>query len=314
MGEGQWFKLVRPAIHLLVWPSLGLVALQLGLSPVGPLGAVRSWDLATKLAIPGATFTRPTGAFLNPNDLAWTALVALVLFSSAVDRRKGDSAAAMACGFLILASGSRGYLLAAIAVGAARELGFGRASRSAGQGQLRISKIGVVLAGALLAVTVISPIAQFLQDRVRLSDVASFAGDPSLTGRADQYDLVRTLVAQYPLGQLKPPQLAAGSSIDSEFGRALVQGGFLQGLLLVGAFGVTIARARRSARAVLEPGVGVALAAFVASSSQLPLSGAAMPWFYLTLGTVSTVAIGVGKGVSKNFESVGLRPRYVGLG
>lgn len=231
------------------------------------LAQLNAFDLDSKFGAGYFIIARPSGLFLNPNDLG---SFAAVLFAYAVvaniRNRMPIIALSAVC---VLASGSRGALLAIAAVGLL--LTAQRYLSDRGQ-LLRLGRITAILAAAVVGLLAFGP--DVLIERLQFR--GGVASDSSVSGRFDQINDLWNWVLDYPFGFWSPPQLLSGTAIDNDWTRILVQGGVVMLMLWIGAL-VTLAGRRGDMAAPV-------LAVAVLSLSQLVVGRPTGLLLFLLLG------------------------------
>ncbi len=258
---GQYVAADRFDISLALLAVLGLDLLFI-LSQIAAfngfpfLSQLNAFDVDSKFGAGYFIVARPSGLFLNPNDLGSFSAVVLA-YAMVIDIRNRMAILALSA-LGVLASGSRGALLAIAAVVlwllAQRYL----STRGSLMRMGRIAAVLVVAVGLLLA---------FGPDVLieRLQFRGGVAEDSSVTGRFDQIAELWDWVLSYPFGYWSPPQLLSGTAIDNDWTRILVQGGLAMLLLWVAALVVLGGHLRTLGTSMAAP----VLAAAVLSFSQL---------------------------------------------
>jgi len=209
--EGDRFALNPVLLGALLTNSIMVIS---QLSSANSL--LSEWDAQTKIAVGGLGFGRPTGAFLNPNELGG---FGLVLFCVGLPSRGRWSTLFLTSGLaLALLSGSRGYLLGLLCVW------FFWILRSS-QGKLR--RFAVLSATAVVALLVVP---NAVASRVG----SAFGGsDASVQGRLTQLSETQLLSGRFVLGTGRPPLQVIGGSLDSDLAYLTILWGLPALLLLV---------------------------------------------------------------------------------
>ncbi len=255
---GQYLAADRYDISLVLTTVLGInlifVLSQIAAFNGFPgLSQLNALDVDSKFGAGYFIVARPSGVFLNPNDLGSFGAVILT-YAMVVHLRQRMPIIALSA-IVVLASGSRGALLAVLAV-VAWLLGQRYLST---RGQLlrlgRIAGVLVVAVGLLLA---------FGPDVLieRLQFRGGVGSDSSVSGRFDQINDLWDWVLSYPLGFWSPPQLLSGTAIDNDWTRILVQGGILMLLLWIGALVVLGSYLKQVGTTMAAPVIAVAVLSF----------------------------------------------------
>ncbi len=220
------------------------------------LSQLNALDVDSKFGAGYFIVARPSGLFLNPNDLGSFSAVVLA-YAMVIDIRHRMAILSLSA-VAVLASGSRGALLAIAAVVlwllAQRYL-------STRGSLLRMGRIAAVLVVAVGLLLAFGP--DVLIERLQFR--GGVADDSSVTGRFDQIAELWDWVLSYPFGYWSPPQLLSGTAIDNDWTRILVQGGLAMLLLWIAALVVLGGHLRTLGTSMAAP----VLAAAVLSFSQL---------------------------------------------
>ncbi len=217
------------------------------------LSQLNALDVDSKFGAGYFIVARPSGLFLNPNDLGSFGAVVLA-FAMVVHLRNRMIIVALAA-LAVLASGSRGALLAVLAV--VLFLLGQRYLSDRGQ-LLRLGRIAAIFAAAVGLLLAFGP--DVLIERLQFR--GGVAGDSSVSGRFDQLAELWDWVLSYPFGFWSPPQLLSGTAIDNDWTRVLVQGGLLTLLLWIGALVVLARHFRHVGVTMAAPIIAVAVLSF----------------------------------------------------
>lgn len=241
------------------------------------------WDLVSQQIYgEGAVVLgRSIGLSVNPNALGLTATL-LLLGIAALPNVPFRHLAAASAFITLLLSGSRGSILggaAGLLILAALRL-----RRGGLRPMTLILPTAIVCAaiGALLA-------AGWSPDRILIvvQGFDSSRVDPNISGRFDLWRYALEYVGQHPFGGLGPPELAIGASIDSEWIRALVQGGpLLFAALLGGVASSLVYGAGGNGRSALALSSTASIALIGLSQGVMSLPSIVL--FWLLLGVVSS--------------------------
>ncbi|MEZ5374927.1 MAG: O-antigen ligase family protein [Acidimicrobiales bacterium] len=217
------------------------------------LNQLNAFDLDSKFGAGYFIVARPSGLFLNPNDLGSFAAV-ILCYSMVVHLRQRMTTIALSS-ILVLASGSRGALLA---VGVIMAWLVGRRYFSTTGQLLRLGRIAAMVGVAIALLLAFGP--DVLIERLQFR--GGVAADSSVSGRFDQLADLWDWMLTYPLGYWSPPQLLSGTAIDNDWTRVLVQGGPL--LLLLWAAGLVVLGTylRNVGPAMAAPAIAVAVLSF----------------------------------------------------
>ncbi len=220
------------------------------------LSQLNALDVDSKFGAGYFIVARPSGLFLNPNDLGSFSAVVLA-YAMVIDIRHRMAILSLSA-VAVLASGSRGALLAIAAV--VLWLLVQRYLSTRGS-LLQMGRIAAVLAVAVGLLLAFGP--DVLIERLQFR--GGVAEDSSVTGRFDQITDLWNWVLSYPLGYWSPPQLLSGTAIDNDWTRVLVQGGLAMLLLWIAALVVLGGHLRNLGTSMAAP----VLVASVLSFSQL---------------------------------------------
>lgn len=237
------------------------------LLPSGPWDSTLTWDIATQSAFGGNIVIGRSGAFYtNPNILGAAAGTALLIGVFAARPRLAYVIVGSALAALLL-SQSRGAAIAlVIALGFLLVLAYRH--RQVPRWQQLIPYAGViaiVVAGWLVLVTAGAPAGTLI---ARIGQGITLQ-DPNITGRIEFWGAGLRLLAAHPFGTFGPPEQLLGTAVDSDWVRALLEGGpiYLAALGLALGGGALIRGDSSERRLVRALSVFIAVAAV----TQLPL-------------------------------------------
>ena len=242
---------------------------------------VLNWDISTQRAFGDSVIVgRSAGFYINPNILGAASGVALLIGICAVRPRLSYAIVGATFAALLL-SQSRGASAALIAA-----LGFllvlaVRRHQAPRRDQL-IPYAGVVVAvvaGWLVLVVTGAPAGTLVG---RFGSGISLQ-DPNVVGRIEFWEAGLRLLGSHPFGTLGPPELLLGTAVDSDWVRALLEGGpiFIAALALALGGGALI-RGDDGPERRLVRGLSVFVA--VAAITQLPLQYPAAYLYWAVVG------------------------------
>lgn len=290
LGKRGLSVLARPILILAVAQAVYAVIQQLVVGRVlsgAPWDALLQWDATTQEAFSHSlVFGRSSGFYVNPNILGlWAGVI--MLLGLAIIQGRSRYILFGATLTTLLMSQSRG---SAVALAAGLGFMYILALRRGTQPSVRsLVPYGVlttvVVAGWALLASLGTPAGSLIGRFGQGIGVLGGGSDPSVMGRLEFWGASLRLLLAHPFGTLGPPETLLGSAVDSEWVRALLQGGPLYalalGLALIGGAAVfsSDSHERRAVRACC-----VFLA--VAGVSQLPMEYPPIYVFWAFLGGV----------------------------
>lgn len=242
------------------------------LLPPGPWDWLLSWDVSTQQAYGrSAVIGRSTGFYTNPNILGAWAGATMLMGLMALRGRASYLLVGATFATLVLCQSRGAAVGLAVALAFMLILAIRRGERPRLRSLLPYGGVVVTVMIGWAALALVGTPAAGLVDRTGqgLSIVAGGV-DPNVAGRLQFWSAGWELLRHHPIGTLGPPELLLGSSVDSEWVRALLEGGpiFLFALLLALAGGAAFYGADTAGtRAMRAISVFVA----VAGITQLPL-------------------------------------------
>ena len=290
VGKEGVSALARAILILVVAQAVYAVIQQLIVGNVlrgGPWDALLQWDATTQQAFGNSlVFARSSGFYVNPNILGvWAGVI--MLAGLAIIEGKSRYVLVAATLTTLLLSQSRG---SAVALAAGLGFMYFLARRRGTQPSLRsLIPYGVltlvVVAGWAVLASLGTPAGSLVGRFGQGIGVLGGGSDPSVIGRIQFWDASLHLLLAHPFGTLGPPETLLGTAVDSDWVRALLQGGpayvLALGLALVGGAAAFTADSREG-RAVRACCVFLA----VASISQLPMEYPPVYVFWAMLGGV----------------------------
>jgi len=311
-GLAAWSLALLAAALIVAGYALLQQLIVAHLLPRGPWDLLQAWDLSSQEAYgTGLVLGRNSAFYTNPSILgAWAGIAMLIAVASLQGWRRYTVLGATLMSLLL--SQSRGAtlgLLAAFAFLLVPALRHRRAVRPRALMPALGAVAAVITLWAVLAAAR-APVSA-LPDRL-ISGFGYVLGgqDPNAAGRLEFWKAGLALLRTHPFGTLGPPEVLMGTAVDSEWIRALLQGGPILlvalGIALLG--GAILSRQPGPERRTVQ-GMSVFIA--VAGLTQIPLEYPPALLFWAMVGALLAMPTEPGAGEARDVphQDDAVRPR-----